>query len=90
MLSEGKEYLLLCLYILAILKILFLFLIIYECMCACVWVCACEHILVEARKGARVQGVVSHLMWVLGLELKSSARAVSACNNEAISLAPLF
>lgn len=90
MFSEGKEYLLLCLHILAILKILFLFLIIYECVCACVWVCACECILVEARKGARVQGVVSHLMWVLGLELRSSARAVSACNSEAISLAPLF
>ena len=57
------------------------------CVPVYVWVCACECILEEARNRAGLQGVVSHLMWVLGLELRSSERAVSACNSEAISLA---
>lgn len=66
-------------------------------MYICVWVCTHEYICLQREgrgrglPGAGVTGCVcvSHLTWVLRIELKSSARAESALNHWAISLAPL-
>ena len=69
------------------------------CVCVCVCMCACVHVYIgadthRALKRApdslelELQVVVSHLMWVLGMESRSSARATHALKHLAISPAP--
>jgi hypothetical protein len=63
------------------------------CICASVWLCVCECSAHGGQKRAsdppelELQVVVSRPLWVLGIELRSSARAAIVPTPEAVSSA---
>ena len=72
---------------------------VFMCSCVCVCMCACVHVYIgaDAHRALKrapdsleleLQVVVSHLMWMLGMESGSSARATHGLKHLGISPAP--
>lgn len=63
-------------------SLLFLRLILFVFMCMCIGVCMCLQVPVEAenRTSDTLIVVTGYLMWVLGIELRSFARAIAVLN----------